>query len=262
MNRLISILRLVSGFLLLATVTIPFLVIAVLLLPWRVLRIKLCNYYGKLIGYSMTRIAGVRPIVKNRDRIQQFFPAIYVANHASTLDAFLSIWICPVGGCGIMKREVLKIPFFGQLYWLSGHLWINRENTGAAIAAMNEAAEVMKKHNVSAWIMPEGTRSKDGRLKPFKKGFVHLAIATGFPVVPVLFHGAHKAWEKGKWTEFHSQDLEIEVLEAVDTSEWRAETAQEHAQQVYDLFAASLKDDQKPLPEADPATPALVTSPV
>jgi 1-acyl-sn-glycerol-3-phosphate acyltransferase len=262
LNRLISILRLVSGFLLLASVTIPFLVIALLLLPWRVLRIKLCNYYGKFIGYSMTRIAGVHPIIKNKDRIQQAFPAIYVANHTSTLDAFLSIWLCPIGGCGIMKKEVLKIPFFGQLYWLSGHLWINRENTGAAIAAMNEAAEVMKKHQVSAWIMPEGTRSKDGRLKPFKKGFVHLAIATGFPIVPILLHGAHKAWEKGKWTEFHSQELEIEVLEAVDTSEWRVETAQEHAQHVFDLFATSLKDDQKPLrDEADTNAPALAASP-
>jgi lysophosphatidate acyltransferase len=247
MNRLISVVRLVVGFLVVAGFAVPCIVLALILLPWRVGRIKLCNYYGKIVGYTITRIAGVRPIVKDKDRIQQFFPAIYVANHTSTLDAFLSIWLCPVGGSGVMKKEVLKIPFFGQLYWLSGHVWLNRENTASAIAAMTEASEVMKENNISAWIMPEGTRSKDGRLLPFKKGFVHLAIATGFPVVPVIFHGAHKTWEKGKLTEFHSQDLHIEVLEAVDTSSWRAESADEHAKQVHDIFAKQLHDEQKPL---------------
>jgi lysophosphatidate acyltransferase len=247
LNRLFSVLRLVAGFLVVAGFAVPCILLAILLLPSRVLRIKLCNYYGKIVGYTVTRIAGVRPIVKNKERIRQFFPAIYVANHTSTLDAFLSIWLCPVGGSGVMKKEVLKIPFFGQLYWLSGHVWLNRENTASAIAAMTEAAEVMKENNISAWIMPEGTRSKDGRLLPFKKGFVHLAIATGFPVVPVLFHGAHKNWEKGSLTEFHSRDVEIEVLEAVNTSSWSAETADEHAKQIHDIFAKSLRDDQKPL---------------
>jgi 1-acyl-sn-glycerol-3-phosphate acyltransferase len=210
------------------------------------LRIKLCNYYGKIVGYSVTRIAGVTPRLHHPERLNGSFPAIYVANHASTLDAFLSIWLCPVGGCGVVKKESLRVPFWGQLYRLSGHLWIDRSDREQAISAMREAAEAVRRYKLGIWIMPEGTRSRDGRLLPFKKGFVHLAIATGLPVVPVVMHGIHKNWEKGKYT-LRPMTADIEVLAPVDTSSWRAETAQAHAEQVHALFAEHLREDQKPL---------------
>lgn len=246
MARLISTLRLVIGFLWVALTVIPWFAVGLLLLPWRHLRIKLCNYYGKLVGYTVTRIAGVRPIVHHKERLNGSFPAIYVANHTSTQDAFLSIWLCPVGGCGVVKKETLRIPFFGQLYWLSGHLWLDRADRGQAIGAMREAAEVVRRYKLGIWIMPEGTRSRDGRLLPFKKGFVHMAIATGLPVVPVVMHGIHHNWEKGTYT-LRPITAEIEVLPPIDTSTWTAENAQAHAEQVHAVFAAALRDEQKPL---------------
>jgi 1-acyl-sn-glycerol-3-phosphate acyltransferase len=257
MARVISVLRLVAGFLLVAVSASLWMVVAVVLLPWRVLRIKLCNYYGKLIGYSITRIAGGRPVVQHAERLDGSFPAIYVANHTSTLDAFLSIWLCPVGGCGVVKKEVLKIPFFGQLYFLSGHLSIDRGDRGKAIAALDGVAKLVRKHRLGIWIMPEGTRSRDGRLLPFKPGFVHLAIATGLPVVPVVLHGVHKVWGLGTYSLL-AKDVDIEVLEPVATSDWKAETAQAHADEVRARIAARLHEDQRPLaaPEALPARAA------
>jgi len=244
--------RFVFGFTLVAVASTATILIALLLIPFRLLRIKLCNYYGKIVGYSITRVAGVTPRVHHRERIGQNHPAIYVANHTSTLDAFLSIWLCPVGGCGVMKKEVTRIPFFGQLYLLSGHLWLDRSNKGSAIAALAGIAKLVKKHGLSIWIMPEGTRSRDGRLLPLKLGFVHLAIATGLPVVPVVFHGAHKNWVKGTWF-VRPTTVDIEVLPAIDTKTWRAETAREHAAEVFSAFVAELREDQKPLP----GTPAV-----
>lgn len=248
--------RFVFGFLLVAVASTLTIVIALLLLPFRVLRIKLCNYYGKTIGYSITRIAGVTPVVHHGERIKQSHPAIYVANHASTLDAFLSIWLCPVGGCGVMKKEVTRIPFFGQLYLLSGHLWLDRGNKESAIAALEGIANVVKKHKLSIWIMPEGTRSKDGRLRPLKLGFVHLAIATGLPIVPIVLHGVHKNWVKGTWF-VKPTTVDIEVLEAIDTSKWRAETAREHAAEVFSALASRLREDQKPLESTPPVADKL-----
>jgi 1-acyl-sn-glycerol-3-phosphate acyltransferase len=245
--------RFVLGFTLVAVASTLTFAIALLLLPSRVLRIKLCNYYGKIIGYSITRIAGVTPVFQNRERIDESHPAIYVANHTSTLDAFLSIWLCPVGGCGVMKKEVTRIPFFGQLYLLSGHLRLDRANKGQAIAALDGIAKIQKKHKLSIWIMPEGTRSKDGRLRPFKLGFVHLAIATGLPVVPVVLHGVHKNWVKGTWF-VQPTTVDIEVLEPIKTTNWRVETAREHAAEVLEKFADKLRDDQKPLDDAPVVT--------
>jgi 1-acyl-sn-glycerol-3-phosphate acyltransferase len=182
--RFTSTIRLILGFGFVATTATVWLLAALPLLPWRVLRIKLCNYYGKLVGYTLTRLSGARLEVSGKQRIEDAFPAIYVANHTSTLDAFLSIWLCPVGGCGVVKKQVARIPFFGQLYQLSGHLMIDRGHHGKAVAALEHVGSLVRKHRLGIWIMPEGTRSRDGRLQAFKTGFVHLAIATGLPVVP------------------------------------------------------------------------------
>lgn len=241
--------RFVVGFLLVAVASTITMAIAILLLPWRILRIKLCNYYGKIIGYSIVRIAGVNPVLRSVDRINRAHPAIYVANHASTLDAFLSIWMCPIGGSGVMKKQVYKIPFFGQLYMLSGHLALNREDKSKAIAGIDDIVKVVKRHRISIWIMPEGTRSRDGRLLPFKLGFVHMAIGTGLPIVPVIIHGAHKTWVKGT-NYVEPTAIEIDVLDPISTTHWRAETARQHAEEIHDIFIDHLRDDQKPLAPA------------
>jgi 1-acyl-sn-glycerol-3-phosphate acyltransferase len=248
--QLSSLVRLSLGFLLIALSAVLWMLALIPLLPWRVLRIKACNAYGKTIGRSIVALAGVTPVIRNRERLEGSMPAIYAPNHTSTLDAFLGIWMCPWGGCGVMKKEVHRVPFFGWLYLLSGHLSLDRGNTAKAIASLKETAALVKKHRLGIWIMPEGTRSRDGRLLPFKKGFVHLAIAAGVPVVPVVVHGAHLNWEKGTF-RFRPMQLEIEILAPVDTTAWREETADLHAQEVHDLIAARLHADQKP------AAPAL-----
>jgi 1-acyl-sn-glycerol-3-phosphate acyltransferase len=238
--------RFIIGFLLVAVASTITMAIAILLLPWRVLRIKLCNYYGKIIGYTIVRIAGVNPVLRSMERINRAHPAIYVANHASTLDAFLSIWMCPIGGSGVMKKQVYKIPFFGQLYMLSGHLALNREDKSKAIAGIEDIVQVVKKHRISIWIMPEGTRSRDGRLLPFKLGFVHIALATGLPIIPVIIHGAHKTWVKGS-TYVEPTAIEIDVLDPISTTNWSSDTSRKHAEDVQRIFIEHLRDDQKPL---------------
>lgn len=240
-----SALRFVLGFLVIAVMSTLLIPVLVCLLPWRVARIKVSNFYGKVVGRSVTFLAGVTPNVLHRERLDASMPAIYVSNHTSTLDAFLGIWLCPYGGCGVLKKEVARVPFFGQLALLSGHLLINRADRGKAIDALREVGELVRRHRLGIWIMPEGTRSKDGRLLPFKPGFVHLAIATGVNVVPVIAHGAHRNWVKGTM-RFNPMVLDIEVLPPIDTSGWKEETASEHAREVHDVFAAHLRDDQKP----------------
>ena len=240
-----SLLRFLVGFTWLALCSTVIVVVLVLLLPSRVARVKVCNFYGKVIGRTITWFAGVTPSVANRGGLDASMPAIYVSNHTSTLDLFIGIWLCPYGGCGVLKKEVVRVPFFGQLALLSGHLLIDRGNKDRAVEKLRDTANFVKKNRLGIWIMPEGTRSKDGHLLAFKKGFVHMAIATGFPVVPVVVHGAHKNWEKGTFA-FKPMTLEIEVLPAIDTSGWKEETAGEHADQVHAVFAKTLRDDQKP----------------
>ena len=241
-----SMVRTTIGFSLIALGSTICFTIALFLLPSQPARIKLCNYYGKTVGYAIMRIVGARPIVTNRERIDAAYPAIYVANHTSMLDAFVSIWLCPVGGCGVFKRQILFIPFFGQLLFLSGHLRIDRADRGKSIAAFAEIARLVKKDRLAIWIMPEGTRSRDGRLLPLKLGFVHLAIATGLPIVPMVFHDAHRIWPWGK-LRYRPADFRVDVLEPISTVGWTEENARDHATLVHDAMASALDKGQKPL---------------
>jgi 1-acyl-sn-glycerol-3-phosphate acyltransferase len=244
MRSLSSILRFCLGFTIVAIAAVLTLVALLPLIPWRIARIKVCNFYGKVIGRAVLVCAGATPVVRNRAGLDASMPAIYVTNHTSTLDAFISIWLCPYGGCGVFKKEIAWIPFFGQMLLLSGHLRLDRQNTGRAVEALKDMATLMKAKRLGIWIMPEGTRSKDGRLGPFKKGFVHIAIAAGLPVVPVAIHGAHRNWPLGR-LNFQPMTLEIDVLAPIDTRSWKEETAADHAAFVHDVLRAGLKEDQR-----------------
>jgi 1-acyl-sn-glycerol-3-phosphate acyltransferase len=256
MNRVVNLFRFVAGFLFIMVMTLIVMVAVTVMLPFRVARIHICNWWGHVVGRTIVFLAGVTPKVNGWERLKGSMPAIFVMNHTSTLDAFSGIWMCPYGGCGVFKKEIVKVPFYGQLAWMSGHLLIDRGNTGKAVETLKDMAKFMNKHRLGIWIFPEGTRSRDGRLLPFKKGFVHMAIATGFPVVPVVVHGAHKNWEKGTFLGFKPMTMHVDVLPPIDTKGWKEETAAEHAQAVHDVMAAQLADDQKPAPVV--VAPALV----
>ncbi len=237
----------VLGFVLVMITASISIVFALLLLPWRLRRIQIGNLFGKTVGPLLVRLAGVRTVFSHYHRIADLGPAIYVSNHVSILDLMLGMWLTPMGGCGTAKKEIARVPFFGWLYRLSGHLLLDRGDRNRAIATLSEAADFVRREGVSIWIWPEGTRSRDGRLGTFKKGFVHLAIATGLPVIPVVVHDAHHRWPADSF-KMYPGELHIEVLERVDTSAWETETAGDHAREVEAVFCQVLSAEQQPLP--------------
>jgi len=192
-----------------------------------------------MIGPFITRIVGAKLINPDRQKLKNSGPAIYVTNHTSALDLFISMAICPYGGCGVGKKEVVKIPFFGWAYWLSGHLLIDRGNREKAVASMNKLSKFVNDKKLSIWIWPEGTRSMDGKLIPFKKGFVHLALATGLPIIPVVLHGAHKRWP-AKTMQFYPGEVKVEVLEPIPTDSWSKDTIDDHISEVRKVMASAL----------------------
>jgi 1-acyl-sn-glycerol-3-phosphate acyltransferase len=211
----------------------------VLALPFRTLRIRIGNFCGKMIGPVITRIVGAKLINPDSQKLKNSRPAIYVTNHTSALDIFISMAICPYGGCGIGKKEVVRIPFFGWAYWLSGHLLIDRGNREKSVASMNKLSKLVNDKKLSIWIWPEGTRSMDGKLIPFKKGFVHLALATGLPIIPVVLHGAHKRWP-AKTMQFYPGEVRVEVLEPIPTDSWSKDTIDDHVAEVRKVMGSAL----------------------
>ena len=232
-------LRFVLGFTWLTLWSTVCMTLMILALPFRTLRIRIGNFCGKMIGPFITRIVGTRLINPDSQKLKNSGPAIYVTNHTSALDIFISMAICPYGGCGIGKKEVVRIPFFGWAYWLSGHLLIDRGNREKAVASMNKLSKFVNDKKLNIWIWPEGTRSMDGKLIPFKKGFVHLALATGLPIIPVIFHGAHKRWP-AKTMQFYPGEVRVEVLNPIDTKDWNKDNIEAHVNQVKSVMSEAL----------------------
>ncbi|TNE84226.1 MAG: 1-acyl-sn-glycerol-3-phosphate acyltransferase [Deltaproteobacteria bacterium] len=239
-------LKLFVGFIFMAVGGTFFLLVCLLLLPWRVARIKACNVFGKTVGRSIMWVSGCELTWKGTEHLDASRPAIYISNHTSAMDVFMAMWLSPMGTVGIAKKEVVYYPFLGQLYLLSGHLRIDRSSPRKAVTSMKELATYVRDSGLSIFIWPEGTRSRSGRLKrPFKKGVGHLALQTGLPIVPVVVKGAHRSWEKGK-LKLRGVPIEIEVLPPVDTTDWNKRQLTERLAEIEQMFADALPEDQRP----------------
>lgn len=145
----------------------------------------------------------------------------------------------------VLQKRRLSVPTFGQLYVLANHLRIDRSNPTAAIKSMREAAHAVVKSNLSLIIFPEGTRSKNGRLLPFKKGFVHLALQSRRPVVPVVLAGTHLAWRKGS-LHVCPAPLTVKFLPPIKTDEWTADHIDEYVEMIHDMYVKHLPESQRP----------------
>ncbi len=238
--------RLVLGGLVVAFWTAVFVPVLLVCLPSRRLRIRIGNVYGHAVGRSVLWVTGARYDVSSAEETAALRPAIYVSNHVSTLDIFLGIWLAPTNTCGVGKKEVVWYPFFGQLYWISGHLRLDRGNRARAVEALADTAVLMRRWGLGAWIWPEGTRSRDGRLLAFKKGFAHLALATRLPIVPVVVEGAQRVWPRSRFAIVPG-DVSVRVMPPIPTDDWSLETLDAHIAQVRQVFLDALPEEQRPL---------------
>jgi len=247
--RALSLAKIAIGWCYMMVAFVVLATILLVLLPSRIARIKACNHFGTITGSFYVWLSGCSLTVTGREHLDPAKPAIFASNHSSALDIFIAIWLSPTGTVGVAKKQVIWYPLFGLLYALSGHLRIDRGNSKRAIASMKELAAIVTKHHLSIFIWPEGTRSRTGRLLPFKKGIVNLAVQTGLPVVPFIVTGAHKSWEARTHT-IVGVPIRLDVLPPIDTSAWSTARMDEALEEIHAAFRAVLPPDQQPLPPA------------
>lgn len=125
-------------------------------------------------------------------------PAVFIGNHTSLFDPPLVISTLPCRPVFVAKRELAGIPFLGWVIWLADFIFIDRRDRGAAMASLAEAAARIRAGQAIV-AFPEGTRSRDGNLLPFKKGAFALAFEAGVPVVPFAIDGGPEILPKGAW---------------------------------------------------------------
>ena len=246
MPNLASLVRLTAGLVCTAVLVGLMMPVLVLLTPWRKARILVTNAFGSAMGRSVMWCAGCKVTIHGAENVSADRPAIYAANHTSILDAFTTIWLTPFGTVGVAKKEVLFYPFYGQAWWLAGHVFVDRARTERAKEALRKTAEFLRRERLHLCILPEGTRSDTGRLLPFKKGVIHMALATKLPIVPMVTTGLENTWKRGS-LRLTPAEVTITFLPPVETKGWTEDRIDEHVDELRAPFLAALPPSMQPL---------------
>lgn len=142
-------------------------------------------------------IPGVDLKVNTNSKIDYSKPHVFVANHQSYIDIPAAIRAVPNPLYFIAKKELRWLPFLGWYVMATGMILIDRSNRQRAFKSLDTAANMISKGK-SILAFPEGTRTKNGELNPFKKGAFMLAIQAGVPIVPIAISGTEKIFPATK----------------------------------------------------------------
>jgi len=212
-----------------------------------IILLGLFDRYGKS-AYGITRlwtwiiliIAGVRLKVAGLSHIDPKRQYIFMANHQSHIDIPILIQSLPAFQLRwIAKRELLWVPFFGWAMWAAKHITVDRSDRMDALDSLKKAKERMKS-GISLVIFPEGTRSSDGHLLPFKRGALLLAVRTQTPMVPVTISGSRAILPKGDWRIRRGQ-IEVTVGPPVSVKNYRPGTLRALSAHVQELIENNLQ---------------------
>jgi 1-acyl-sn-glycerol-3-phosphate acyltransferase len=145
---------------------------------------------------SILWVCGIKIRVLGLENLEPETPRIYMVNHQSYFDIFTLLANLPVQFKFVLKQELMRVPFLGPAMRRARYVGIDRDDPRKAIKSMNQAADRFREGS-SILIFPEGTRSPDGQLQPFKPGGFHLALKTRGDIVPVSIVGTHRIVPKG-----------------------------------------------------------------
>ena len=180
----------------------------------------------------LLKSCGVRGITEGLENITPDETYLVVANHQSIADIPLIGANIPLNVRVLAKRELFKIPVFGQAMWLYDFIAIDRKNRRRAVKSLERAQKKMK--YCSYLVFPEGTRSRDGHVGKFKSGALILT-EKGCKILPVALIGADKILKAGK-TDIHSGEVRIKIFPPTQIGE--NETRQELAERLHELISS------------------------
>ena len=225
----------------------------VLVMPWLILWSLLTGSPDFMYQMTMKavrsglRIAGIRVRVEGLENIPPGV-CIFAANHVSNMDPLAFVPAIPRRVSLLAKDKIFRIPILSKAMRLAKLIPVDRADREAAASSVAIAVQYLKE-GMSFAVYPEGTRSRDGRLLPFKKGTFVMAIEAGVPVVPVSIAGAQTLMRKGDWT-VQPGEVTIRFGRAVDASKYTMDHRSELLARVESLVAAGLPEDQRPLPSS------------
>ncbi len=189
-------------------------------------------------------LAGVRLDVSGLEKIPRDRTVVFMANHQSNCDPPALLAVLPTVSI-MAKKEFFRIPILNRAMLARGFIPVDRQRREAAIAAVDQAVRSLQAGH-SFLVFPEGTRSRDGRLQPLKKGVFIMALKVGAPIVPVSVSGSNKVMPKGEFV-IHPGRVRITVHAPADTEGHPLDDRELIMERVRQALLAGLTPEEWPL---------------
>ncbi len=156
-----------------------------------------CRYLAKV-----TTLLGVEVEVRTPESVKHIDSVVYICNHQNTWDMFTLAKAVRPNTVSVGKKSLIWMPFFGQMYWLTGNILIDRKNSNKAKNTIAQTASKINADGLSVWLFPEGTRSYGKGILPFKTGAFRTAQQASVPIVPICASSSAdiklNRWNNGK----------------------------------------------------------------
>lgn len=176
---------------------------------------KIVHQYARLWGKIALWANGVKVKLQGLEHVKGKGPYIFMSNHQGSYDIFALLGHLPFQFKWLAKKELFSIPFFGWTMAAAGYISVDRKGTRETVEAMNDAARKIRE-GMSVVIFPEGSRSQNGTIQPFKKGGFTLAIKSKVPIVPIAIHGSRTIMPKDR-LKISPGEIRIQLGSPIET---------------------------------------------
>lgn len=192
--------------------------------------------FAHLFSFFFKPILGVKVDTRTTSNINKIGSCIYIANHQDNYDIVVAGDVVQPKTVTVGKKSLAWIPFFGQLYYITGNILIDRNNKSKAHDTIGQVVNEIKKRSISIWMFPEGTRSRGRGLLPFKTGAFKAAIAAGVPIVPICVSQTNDI----KLNRLNNGHIIVEMLEPIETKNLGKADTRALMEQCYSLMATKI----------------------
>ncbi|CAH6783067.1 1-acylglycerol-3-phosphate O-acyltransferase PlsC [Vibrio chagasii] len=200
--------------------------------------------FGRYFG-RMSKVFGIKLELRIPEDAYSRGQHVYVANHQNNWDLFTVSSAVTPKVVTVGKKSLAWMPLFGQLYWLTGNILIDRANRSKAVGTIDQVVDNLKGSDVSVWMFPEGTRSRGRGLLPFKTGAFHAAIGAGLPIIPIVCSSTGGV-KLNRWNNGH---VIVEMLAPINTEGYDKSNVRELANLTREQMAAKLEELDKEVVE-------------
>lgn len=194
---------------------------------------------------TLLAVSGVHVRIEGLEQIDPAGSYVFISNHLSYMDTPVALANIPVQFRFLAKRGLFQIPGLGTHLSRAGHIPVPREDPRGAVKTMQLAADTIQSKKISLLIFPEGGRSHDGILRPFKEGGAYIAIRAGVDVVPMVLIGTREILPFGSGV-VESGRVTLRILKPIATSQLMLKDRGSLTEELRKLILNELEESRKP----------------